>query len=127
MIWAMLHGGNLVGHSEYNSLCYSASTCLQGSLDFLAACMNSPAVLSEWLGTFDVNPAEYINNMRCRWVIPVNTSKVGKSKLYHLAGDKTVLYRHCIQYAMVISGHVLSTLHWHRSNTEVEITGILFF
>jgi len=93
---------------------------MQGGIDVLAACVNNTAILSESRGTFDVNPAEYKNNMKCRWLIPVITSKVGESKLYHSAGDKTLLYRHYLQYSKVTSGHVLSTLY--RSNTEIEIT-----
>ena len=41
------------------------------------ACKGTTAVLNDWQGTIEVIGAEYKNYMNCRWLIPVNTSKVG--------------------------------------------------
>ena len=45
--------------------------CLEG-------CGGSAAVLNGSEGTFGVDAAQYVNNMRCRWKIQVETTKVGK-------------------------------------------------
>ena len=50
---------------------FSTCLCLEG-------CGRHAAVLSGSEGTFGVDAAQYINNMRCRWKIQVETTNVGK-------------------------------------------------
>ena len=49
---------------------------------FTAGCGVSPAMLTNSEGTFGISETQYEDNLRCRWNIQVETTKVGSSRGY---------------------------------------------
>ena len=59
----------------------------------------NPAMLTSSEGTFGINETQYEDNLRCRWNIQVDTTKVGSSRGYtiYTCCDVTLPGKHCKQ------------------------------